>query len=158
MSIVVDGKGKQDRWTRYVEDLADALELRDWKIVFHLEPPSDPDAIGHCLPAYGRKVATIRVTPDLDREELRHTIVHELLHCHTDPAVQLVQQDLEELIEERVDRTFWFSFRRAFEYGVDGIATALAKHLPLPPEEQCESNDTQTDRGSGSSGFGSTTT
>jgi len=132
MSIVTTCGGKRTKWTRYVAKVADLMELKDWRIYFDDELPED-EAEGSCATAYGRKIARIQVNHTLDPEKVRHAIVHELVHCHTDPATVLVQRDLEELLEERVDRAFWVGFRRAFEYSVDGIATALAKHVPLPP-------------------------
>lgn len=117
-----------------MEQIADLLELRDWHFIW--DGPIDPedDKAGQCITIYGRKIAHISIEAGTP-EELRHTLVHELVHCHTDPATVLVQRDLENLLEERVDRVFWVSFRRAFEYGVDGLATAIAKHVPLPPDK-----------------------
>lgn len=134
MSTVADKHGNRTRWTRYMERVADLCELRDWRIVWDGPIDEDDTSAGHCVTVYGRKVARISLSKGMTPEQLRHALVHELVHCHTDPASALVQRDLEALLEERVDRAFWLGFRRAFEYGVDGIATALAKHVPLPPK------------------------
>src|ERR1035438_6620887 len=103
MSSVTDRYGHRTRWTRYMEQVADLLELRDWHIVW--DGPIDPegDAAGTCNTIYGRKIARISIEAGTP-EELRHTLVHELVHCHTDPATALVPRDLEDLLEERVDR------------------------------------------------------
>ena len=113
--------------------MADEMELRDWTIVLS-DKPAPEDALGYVKVTYGRKLATIDLTPDFrdcDLEEQRHTVVHELVHCHLEPATNMVLNDLEEPLGKQADQIFWEGFKRQNEYAVDALASAIAKHMPL---------------------------
>lgn len=118
---------------RYVRWVANEMGLRDWTIeVSHDRAPSDCNAF--VTNTYGRKLATIRFCSDfrtLSPEDQRHTVAHELVHCHLESATNMVLNDLEECLGKPADRVFWSSFKRQMEYGVDALAAAYAKHLPL---------------------------
>jgi len=118
---------------RYVRWCADQMELRDWTIHLGHEPaPSDAD--GYVVITYGRKLARITVAEDFrsfDPERQRHTIAHELIHCHLESACNMVQNDLERHLSTQADQVFFDGFKRQIEYGVDALASAVAKHLPF---------------------------
>ena len=57
------------------------------------------------------------------KTDQRHTLTHELLHCHLGPMVRL--------LEANDDMTQ--SVQLAMEYCVDGLADAIAPLLPEPP-------------------------
>jgi hypothetical protein len=119
--------------SHYVRWVADAMELRDWTIHISNEP-CEEHAQATIEPIYARKSACIRFGRDfreLDPLEQRHTVVHELVHCHLESAKDMVFKDLEEHLGKPCDQIFYHGWNRQFEYGVDGIATALAKHMPL---------------------------
>ena len=135
LEISCDGREFETPLSRYVAKVADMLELKDWK-VYVREPEEFVEEQATNKPVFGRKLSVLTFHPGLegDREEMRHTVVHELLHCHIDPATGMVQKDLKDIIEsERVHGVFNTSYTRAMEYGVDGIASALEQHVPLPP-------------------------
>jgi hypothetical protein len=117
----------------YIRRLADLMRLRDWTI--ELDPPlaDDDSRAGHVVVIYGRKLAQIALRPTQDAAELRHTIVHELVHCHFEPACAMVHTDLEEVLGKAADQVFWHAFRRSAEYAVDGLADAIAPLMPYPP-------------------------
>jgi hypothetical protein len=125
----------------YVRWVADELELRDWTINLSAElPPEGCHAL--VTSTYGRKLATIKFEDDfrsLDPEQQRHTVVHELVHCHLESATNIVLNDLEEYLGKTADQVFWNGFKRQIEYGVDGIASAIAKHMPLIDWQMVES-------------------
>jgi hypothetical protein len=118
---------------RYIRRVADELELRDWTLTLS-NNPAPKDCYGHMTETYGRKLAVIEVCADfrnLDAEQQRHTIVHELVHCHLAPPTNMVLNDLEKELSDTTDRIFWASYKRQIEYSTDALASALAKHLPL---------------------------
>lgn len=118
---------------KYIRAVADDLELRDWTFILSDEP-TENDSYGYVNPTYGRKVAIIKLCSDfrnLDKEKQRHTIVHELVHCHLESACNMVMSDLEQWLGKQTDQIFYDGFKRQMEYGVDGLAEALAKHQPF---------------------------
>jgi hypothetical protein len=126
---------KRDRKAlgRYIRWCADAMELRDWTIEL-MHDPCEPDCNASVEIVYGRKFARVFVNQDFrayDPERQRHTIVHELVHLHLESACSMVRNDLEHYLPRPVDHVFWEGYKRQVEYGVDALASAIAKHLPL---------------------------
>lgn len=122
-----------DALTRYVRWVANELELRDWTITVTREA-APADALAHIRGTYGRKLALIDFAADFrshDAEDQRHTVVHELVHCHLESATNMVLNDIEDSLGKTTDQVFWNGYKRQIEYGVDALASALAKHLPL---------------------------
>lgn len=118
---------------RYIRFVADAMELRDWTFVLSHDPAPD-DCHAHITNTYGRKLAVIQVASDFRSappEQQRQTICHELVHCHLESSTNMVLNDLSEHLGKQADWLFWESFKRQIEYGVDALASALAKHMPL---------------------------
>lgn len=116
----------------YIRRVADALALRDWQIDL-LAGPAPDGCNGHVSITYGRKVAEITVAQDFRTHDPRdqvHTIVHELIHCHLEPACALVHNHLEEHLGKTADKLFWEAFKHQVEYGVDGLADAIAGRFP----------------------------
>lgn len=116
----------------YVSCIASKLELRDWTITVNRRP-CDDGAYATIYPTYGRKVADVHFVEnfrDLDRDVQRHTVVHELVHCHLESAANMVYRDVEAIVGKPADLVFYSGFKRQMEYGVDGLATALAQHMP----------------------------
>ncbi len=117
----------------YIRHLANLLGLRDWTITFQAEPVVE-DKQGQVQCIYGRKQAMIKLAWDAshqDPEKVRHTVVHELLHCHLDPISRVVE-NVETNLGEALYGVVRCSHRDAIEWAVDGIADAVAPLLPLP--------------------------
>ena len=77
-------------------------------------------------PVEGRKYANLRLGECFlvdAAEEQRHTIVHELLHCHLGPMTRMIEA------HDGMPPAAML----ALEYCVDGLADAIAPLLPLPP-------------------------
>lgn len=66
-----------------------------------------------------------------DPEELRETVVHELVHCHLAPLWAQLRQDLLSPFGQETYDAFLASVERNMEFGVDALSVALAKHMPL---------------------------
>lgn len=127
-------KKDREELKRYIRWVANEMLLADWTFDVKWESPSDPDALANCTPIFGRKRATLRFCDDfrnLVADEQRDTVVHELIHCHFAPAQCQVEKDLERHLGVQADQLFFESFKRNVEYAVDGLAGAIAKHMPL---------------------------
>lgn len=120
--------------TDYLRSTADEMGLRDWDVRL-LPEPCDDGCAATCKLTFGRKLAKVSVEKDFRTkqtpEEQRDSIVHELVHCHFESMASMVRNDLERVIGQSGDQIFFNGFERQFEYGVDAMACALSKHLPL---------------------------
>ena len=117
---------------RYISTLAVELGLRDWTFNFHREPCEDT-ALAMVDTVYGRKIANVSVCADFlhqPPETQRNAIVHELIHVHFAQERQAADDGFGLLGHEA--RTLAAdAFRLGHEYGVDGLAEAIAKNYPL---------------------------
>ncbi len=118
----------------YVRDMADRMGLRDWKITILDEPSDDDAAGGQCDLVYGRKVADLKIRVPSAPEELRHVVVHELLHCHA-ALLDWNANSIEKALSPQAFDLWHYGFEDAQEIMIDGIATAWAETLPLPVHE-----------------------
>lgn len=119
---------------KYVRALADKMELRDWTINLAFDPPEDEDHAACVEGVYGRKWADLSVslaTRERKPEELRQTIVHELVHLHFIVCWQMVRVDLLEHLGQSAYNLFCDSYKRAQEYGVEALAEVIAPQMPL---------------------------
>lgn len=124
----------RDWFSSYIGTIADQMGLRDWKIILLDDAPSDDDAGAQNELVYGRKVAKLQFAAPESPEELRHWVVHELLHCHA----ALLSWNANAIQLALSPQTFdvWHgSFEDAAELMIDGVAAAWAEMLPLPPEK-----------------------
>ena len=125
---------------RYVRAVADLMELRDWTVQVDVGRPNSPDHAdglewgASCAPVTGRKFATLTFGPQLRHvlvEELRQTVVHELVHCHTFGMWDSVRHDLLVPLGQQTYDVFIAGFERQMENGVDALADAIAPRMPL---------------------------
>lgn len=116
----------------YVRDLANRLALRDWTFV--LEPEHcTPGRNAEIQPCFGRKHATLRLSNlflQMPAGLQRHTLVHELMHCHL--------AELSFYIQHLAFGDALRAARIMQEMAVDGLADAMAILLPLPQFEMSE--------------------
>jgi hypothetical protein len=121
---------------RYIRWLADRLSLRDWTFTV-ADQPSDPEAHASIHPTYGRRRAVLRLNADwssYSEASQRHTLVHELIHCHIDLLASPLENQLEELLGTAAYSLLWANFRERVELVTDAIADAVAPLMPLPSE------------------------
>ncbi len=116
-------------WVPYVSEIASQLWLSDWTFVITERAPDscDADAAIECL--QGRKYARLFFSEKHLRDseqDQRHTIVHELIHCHLALAADIANQC--------IDGDKFPPFRLGMEYAVDGLADAIAPLMPLPSQ------------------------
>lgn len=122
---------------RYAAGMAEHVGLRDWTVIVQKGEPARmaESTLAHCETTYGRKVVVVSLAGrvyDEDPEEIRDTVVHELLHAHLDEPAAVIR-DLETQMGTWLYEVVHETYKRANENAVDAIAKALARHLPLPP-------------------------
>lgn len=125
--------GQRDSLGEYIRRIADEMALRDWTFSV-LSEPAEADESAHIDITYGRKHALIRVAHDFVEfrpAAQRHSIVHELVHCHLEPACSIFQNEVQDALGFASGSLLWAGFKRNVEYGVDGLADAIAPLLPL---------------------------
>jgi hypothetical protein len=111
-----------------VDRLKTVLRLADWTVEVQ-DDPADDDVVASINPVYGRKLATLYLCADWDERpegEQRHTLVHELIHCHFAVPGDMVRLDLLRHLGQATYEVFWAAFRREVEFAVDGLADAFA--------------------------------
>ena len=120
----------------YVRAIADQLLLRDWEIIVSRDhTDGDDPALADIAVLAVEDYATVRVnvgffvqTPTRQRE----TVIHELIHAHTD-RVKRVWNQINEQVKDNDLLTFgWELQRRELEILVQKLARILAPTLPLP--------------------------
>ena len=124
-----------DRLTlqHYVLELARLLGLDHWTFVFELREPDGDTTLAETHIRTDGNVATMRFTSRIRQEsddEVRQTVVHELLHCHTDRFADDMADALERATPASTWETLHELHRRAYERMVDGIAAAIANNYP----------------------------
>lgn len=127
-------KRERARWGRYVRRLADSLGLQDWTFTLTWDC-SDDDAAAVVTCIDGRKHATIAFAADFgqtDPLQQRAVVVHELIHCHLASAQNIIRDDLTKHLSQATYDALYDGFLRQLEYAVDGLATPVARGLPLP--------------------------
>lgn len=113
----------------YFRAIFDRLGLKDWEVVIEDDPPENPDAFANVECVYGRKLAHVSLSRNYLRsseEKQRHGATHEALHCHHTMADQIVGK--------LANDGEYAYYRLAHEYGIDGVAVAVAPLMPLPSE------------------------
>ena len=134
------GKKKHmEAWMlRYVVLLKKMLHLSDWTIVMQNEPCSS-DCLAETDVITGQHLAKMYLSKTYTKdtpENLRATIIHELLHCHLSPISELSEEILKPLADElggsRVIKSAINGIEYETERSIDGISEAIAPYFPLP--------------------------
>ena len=134
------GKKKHiEAWMlRYVNSMKKMLHLSDWTIVMQNEPCSS-DCLAETDVITGQHLAKMYLSKTYTKdtpENLRATIIHELLHCHLSPISELSEEILKPLADElggsRVIKSAINGIEYETERSIDGISEAIAPYFPLP--------------------------
>jgi len=123
---------------RYVNSMKKMLHLSDWTIVMQNEPCSS-DCLAETDVITGQHLAKMYLSKTYTKdnpENLRATIIHELLHCHLSPISELSVEILKPLADElggsRVIKSAINGIEYETERSIDGISEAIAPYFPLP--------------------------
>ena len=134
------GKKKHiEAWMlRYVISMKKMLRLSDWTIIMQNEPCSS-DCLAETDVITGQHLAKMYLSKTYAKdtpENLRATIIHELLHCHLSPISELSVEILKPLADElggsRVIKSAINGIEYETERSIDGISEAIAPFFPLP--------------------------
>lgn len=132
-------KKHMEAWMlRYVILLKKMLHLSDWTIAMQNEPCSS-DCLAETDVITGQHLARMYLSKTYTKdapENLRATIIHELLHCHLSPISELAVEILKPLADElggsRVIKSAINGIEYETERSIDGISEAIAPFFPLP--------------------------
>ena len=139
MVIQRNKKKHMEAWMlRDVILLNKMLHLSDWTIVMQNEPCSS-DCLAETDVITGQHLAKMYLSKTYTKdtpENLRATIIHELLHCHLSPISELSEEILKPLADElggsRVIKSAINGIEYETERSIDGISEAIAPYFPLP--------------------------
>jgi hypothetical protein len=110
--------------------------LADWEIKLRRDPEPVGGASVVLIP--GRRSARIRLNGrfgSYTRAVQRHSIVHELVHCHLSPLGYHMGRQLHDHPDEEQMRVRWkLGHSSHEEYAVDQLARIIAPRMPLPPK------------------------
>jgi hypothetical protein len=130
--VILDGD--RDELGKYVREIADLVGLRDWVVGVADDTPDREDANAQACVPFGRRAVMIKFSPgwaDRDPDELRQTVVHELVHCHLWSLDQRIC-DLHGIIGSAAYEVLEKAHHENLEHAVDAIALAWSETLPLP--------------------------
>lgn len=129
-----------DKLGDHIWALQVALRLSDWDVRLKVEEgPEDPEALAQVIPTYGRKVAGLKLAPDLledyEAKEISNTLVHELLHIVLAPVTDVIRADLNAFggLTQREYDGLWHYYARECEFAVDHLAMVLGPLVPPWP-------------------------
>ncbi len=119
----------------YVEMVAGKLHLRDWAFGIAREG-AGPEHAAYVSRRFGQREATVWFSSDFrsrDPGEQRDTVVHEVMHVHLDPMMQVIRNDLREsrCLTPREYDLLHATMMREVEEANDRICRAFAEFLPL---------------------------
>ena len=141
MSITQAEKGRlQKKLARYVWKLRSEMWLDRWAIDILITeyPGQSENNLASISPTNARYRAELEVATraaETGGEQLRHTVVHELLHLwYRDPS-DIFRLALPMELSNSAYTLLWESYRQSFELMVDQMAGAWAEHLSLPDWE-----------------------
>ena len=115
----------------YLADAQVALRLADWEITLQFGVHSDPDGdtLATMTANEDQRRATMRFGKeffDLNPNEMRQTLIHEMLHCHMFPAHHNAERTVMELGGPRAGKAFTIGMMAMIETATDSIADAVA--------------------------------
>lgn len=145
---------EQQAVLRYVGVIQDRMRLNDWTIRINFEEPAGENAYASITFTDKRKQASIRFCSDfrtLTAQQIRHTVVHELLHVHMQQTWKFLDFQASSWMTQASYDAWNGSASVMFEYTVDGIADGWAVDMPLIewPEEPEGKADNEQDDGIG---------
>lgn len=130
---------KVDDWlVRYVNKLKNMMNLSNWKITLDPEPCSE-DALAETTVTEWQHFAKMQFHKNYKNdkpEDLRATVVHELLHCHFSPVEEVAVELIKALEETESNKSLAKSMEAAVRYqserAIDLISEAIAPFFPCP--------------------------
>jgi hypothetical protein len=130
---------EMDAWViRYVNKLKNMMGLSNWTIMMQAKP-SSADALGETEVIHGQHLAKMYLHKDFRKdtpEDIRATIVHELLHCHLavlEEAVhEVLKPDSDDAKAKAVHKMVISLIEYENERIIDSLAESMGKWMPVP--------------------------
>lgn len=130
---------EMDAWViRYVNKLKNMMGLSNWTIMMQTKPSSS-DALGETEVIHGQHLAKMYLHKDFRKdkpEDLRATIVHELLHCHMAVIEEAVHEVLKPDPDDAKAKAIHKMVISLIEYEneriIDSLAESMGKWMPTP--------------------------
>ena len=120
----------------YITQIQGAMGLAHWHLIVYDDPhPHKSDMIAVIDPGDSQNLGELWLNDAAlaeGPEDLRNTIVHELLHLHQAHWLHATH-DLSGQINTQTWNIWVAGFRREVEYMTDALARVIAPALPLPP-------------------------
>lgn len=129
-----------DVWlVRYVNKLKNMMGLSHWVILMQTKP-CHPDALGETEVIHGQHLAKMYLHKDFRKdkpEDLRATIVHELLHCHmaviSEAVSEMLKPDCDDSNKNNtVNKMVTSLIDYECERIIDALAESMGKWMPTP--------------------------
>ena len=129
---------------RYVNKLKNMMGLSHWTIIMQAKP-SSVDTLGETEVVHGQHLAKMYLHKDFRKdkpEDIRATIVHELLHCHMaiiEEAVhEVLKPDPDDAKAKAIHKMVISLIEYEHERIIDSLAESMGKWLPVPdmPKER----------------------
>lgn len=136
--------GDRKAFFQYVREMADHLGLSEWYFEMAITDRFEngnhrfdinSEAAASCLVAHGSIRAELQFRSDWAQWEpfmLRHIVVHELIHCHTEPLRWAFNNTQAVLGNGSQWEAIEAAFDDAMEIAVDRMAMSWAQAMPLP--------------------------
>jgi len=126
----------QSYWQSYIKELQNHMRLRDWDILLVRDAPEKESWVASVGIFYGQRRAelclNLPIFLAMTPHERKATIVHELLHLHTEGSKDLVKKWYTEGEESQTNRFFWEVYYEKYEIETETVAQILASWLPDP--------------------------
>lgn len=128
-----------DPWIqRYANKLKNMMGLSHW--IIHMSPkPCNVDALGETEVIHAQNLATIYLHKDFRKdtpEDIRATMVHELLHCHMSHISEVVHEILKPEEDDQKGKAIHKATVSVVDYEIeriiDAISESLGKWMPTP--------------------------
>lgn len=120
-------------WQSYVNAVKDQMGLRDWVIELQRDAPPDDTHIACIGILYGQKRARLHLDFPCFLAQTpfsrKVTIIHELLHCHTEHLDEFVRDFCNEQ-DEGTHGFFLRRYQRESEQWVETMSQIIAPWMP----------------------------
>jgi len=120
------------RWLEpYIREMAQRMNLPQWRVDLSDDEPEDGSTAQVHIQGQGRIARVLLRDPHGDMDDLRDSVVHELLHLHIhdmETVIHQTEQHFNPAAYDIVTRMY----REQMEIAVCAIARAWSSCLPLP--------------------------
>lgn len=115
----------------YIREMAKRVGLPHWRVALGGDDPSDDCLASVHIQGESRRATVFIRDPNGDMDDLRDSVIHELMHVHLHEMEEVVRQT-----EQHFNPAAWDLFTRnhhnQLEIAICAMTRAWAESLPLP--------------------------